>query len=102
MSKKDFKDLAFLLGNIGAEVVRLLNWKKQQQDEQAKNSLYRALNLIDQAIEDTRWRGQRRELLILREVLCARAFDFDVYQIFDNHLIDYFLPFALVVRNEAK
>lgn len=100
MSNEEFKKLAYDLGNIGAEVSRLLNWQKQGEQEQARSCLMRALDLLDSLIEHKMREPFLRELLCLREVLCAKVFSPDEYEASETQLKNYFLPFAALAREE--
>lgn len=88
------------MGNIGAEVARLLNRIRQNDSESARLSLERALELIDLTVSDPKWRGRSKELLRLREVLCGRVYSKDVYSVTDEELMNYFLPFAILARSK--
>lgn len=88
--------LAFQMGNIGAEVARLLNWQSKGDAGQTEKSLARALELIDLSIDDSRW--NKKELCRLREVLCSKIFAPAAYNATDEQLINYFTPFAILAR----
>ncbi|MDP2599935.1 MAG: hypothetical protein Q8P84_04280 [Deltaproteobacteria bacterium] len=98
MVDKDFKKFAFDMGNVGAEVSRLLNWQKIGEGEQTKNCLLRALDLLDQMINENSQKPLAKELLYLREILCAKVFLPNEYRASESQLKNYFLPFAILAR----
>lgn len=87
---------AFQMGNIGAEVTRLLNWQARGDSAQVEKSLIRALELIDLSINDSR--SNKKELCRLREVLCSKVFAPSAYHATNEQLINYFTPFAILAR----
>ncbi len=92
--------LAFQMGNIGAEVTRLLNWQVKGDAGQMEKSLARALELIDLTIDDLRW--NKKELCRLREVLCSKIFAPETYNATNEQLNNYFMPFAILARKYAS
>lgn len=90
-------ELASQMGNLGAEVTRLLNWQKEQRTDQAERALTRALELLDPLISLSVGR-RRNEFLRLREVLCAQVYAPREFTISADLLFDYFLPFAILAR----
>jgi hypothetical protein len=56
--------------NICSELIRAKNWLLKNKNDYMKNSLDRALELIDLTSADRKWRrGSLKELLRLREAL---------------------------------
>lgn len=90
--------LAEQMGNIGAEVARMLNWQVRNDEGQTLKSLNRALELINLSIADMRW--NKKELRILREVLWARVFVPETYDATAEELNNYFIPFAILARKK--
>ncbi|MBI4993259.1 MAG: hypothetical protein HZC26_03970 [Candidatus Magasanikbacteria bacterium] len=90
--------LAEQMGNIGAEVSRLLCWEAKRDEDQTQKSLARALELIDLSIADSRW--NKKELCRLREVLCSKIFAPGMYNVTAEQLNNYFLPFAILARKK--
>ncbi len=86
------------LGNIGAEVLRMINWQKQGEDNSARLSLERALELIDLTVGDPKWQGRSKELLRMREILCARIYAPEEFFVSGEQLENYFNPFAVIAR----
>lgn len=64
----------FQMANIGAEVGRVVSWKKKENQEHMKNALYRALELIDFTVKDPKNFHRMGEILRVREVLCDFGF----------------------------
>lgn len=87
--------LAEQMGNIGAEVSRVIHWHKKKDKESKEKALWRALELIDLTISDKRWRGRLLEICRLREVICDFFLENNQYKISSKFLKDYFLFFAL-------
>lgn len=94
--------LASQLANIGSEVSRMFHWKKKENHGASLESFFRALELLDFSIADPRWRGKRRELTRLREIVCDRGVDAHEYDISEESLQKYFLDFAFLARNIKK
>ena len=86
------------LGNIGAEVLRMINRQNQGEIDSAKLSLERVLELIDLTVNDPKWPGKQKELLRMREILCARIFAPSEFAIPDEQLIKYFNAFGILAR----
>jgi len=90
---------AFQFGNIGAEANRFLKWLNGGDLEQADESLIRLLELIDfSAYGENNSKAKRRELLRLREIICALRYDYPDYQVSSKQILDYFIPFAIMAR----
>lgn len=86
------------LGNVGSEVHRILLWKGRDE-EIARDSFYRALELMDLTISDSRWRGARlREILRAREVLADAFAGGNEYGSTLEDMDKYFFDFALAAR----
>ena len=52
--------------------------------ENARNHIYRAIILLDYIVADPKWKGRRRELLRLREVLAGRLVAGEHAEPFEN------------------
>lgn len=89
--------LDFQLGNIGAEVQRMLKARSQSDSPRASKALDRALELLDWTIAGAR-DNQQLELLRLRELVCGVIHQPDLYQASAEQLARYFLPFAVLAR----
>lgn len=84
----------FYMANLGAEVSRLYAAKKKD-DEAVKAELQRCMDIIDAlvSVESHFWR--RQEVSILKDVLEDIAAGNDRYDVSEEDLEEYFLPFAL-------
>lgn len=94
--------LAEQMGNIGAEVVRMINCREKGDKEGEKNCFIRALELIDLTISDKRWKSRLLEPLRLREVICDLFIGNNIYKVSSRSLKDYFLFFALSARKGCE
>lgn len=80
------------MGNIGAEVNRIIHWHEIENKENKENALWRVLELIDLTI----LKKPSRELFRLREVLCDVFLGTNSYKVTTNYLKNYFINFALI------
>lgn len=89
-------DVFHQMGNIGSEVGRALNAKKQGKFDRMNSAFKRGLDLID--ITANFWALQKtprlRELLIARELFARSIMTDEV----DPTLESYFMQFALAAR----
>ena len=85
------------LANVGSDVARAHRWqgKDPSLSEQA---FIRALELLDLTIEDSRWKGRRKELTRVRELLCDAMFGGSAYGSDLADLDRYFFHFAVAAR----
>jgi hypothetical protein len=83
------------LGNIGSEVGRTF---KTTDPEHRQAAAYRALELFDLTLADSRWRGRGSELARSREVFCDFVFGDNQYNSDAVSLEKYFMQFAIVAR----
>ncbi|KKU48029.1 hypothetical protein A2936_00115 [Candidatus Uhrbacteria bacterium RIFCSPLOWO2_01_FULL_47_25] len=98
LSTNDDYALSFQLGNVGAEVGRMLNWKSKGNEAQVNRSLERALDLLDSMLAADISRNAQRELCRLREVICSHVFTSREWTTLSSDLNSYFLPFARRAR----
>jgi hypothetical protein len=85
------------LANIGSDVARAHRW--QYKDSQlCEQAFVRALELLDLTIGDARWKGRRRELTRVRELLCDAMLGGKEYGSDLAGLDRYFYPFAVAAR----
>lgn len=85
------------MGNIGSEISRALNWRGKDENLY-KNSIYRAFELLDMTIADSRWRLRLKEIVRARELLADAIFDGKEYKTTFEDLNRYFFHFALAAR----
>jgi len=90
--------LAEQLGNIASEVSRAAGWEIKNDLTAKDNSLRRALELIDSAIENKKSPSSFKELSRLREVISDQLGQTNFYQVSLTQLQDYLLPFAVLAR----
>ncbi len=89
--------LAEQLANVGSEVARARRW--QDKDAQlCEKAFERALELLDLTIGDPRWKGRRKELTRVREVLCDAMLGGKEYGGDLADLDRYFYVFAVAAR----
>jgi hypothetical protein len=90
--------LAEQLGNIGSETNRALNWRGKNE-ENFENAIWRALELIDLTIADSRWKRRLKEIVRLREVLCDTVFGDKEYGDNLKGINNYLFNFAVLARS---
>ncbi|OGZ26730.1 MAG: hypothetical protein A2365_02425 [Candidatus Nealsonbacteria bacterium RIFOXYB1_FULL_40_15] len=84
--------LSVQMGNIGSEINRVIHWEKLGKKEEKENALWRALELLDLTINQTKsW-----ELLRLREMICDKFLGENSYNISSDFFKNYFLQFYLI------
>ena len=85
------------LANIGSDVARAHRW--QYKDSQlCEQAFVRALELLDLTIGDARWKGRRKELTRVRELLCDAMLGGNEYGSDLAGLDRYFYHFAVAAR----
>jgi hypothetical protein len=85
------------LANVGSDVARAYRW--QGKDSQScEKAFIRALELLDLTIGDPRWKGRRKELTRVREMLCDAMLGGKEYGSDLASLDRYFFPFAVAAR----
>jgi hypothetical protein len=89
--------LAEQLANVGSDVARVRRWEKRDP-ELCEKAFERALELLDLTISDSRWRGRRKELTRVRELLCDAMLGGKEYGSDLASLDRYFYPFAVAAR----
>ena len=95
-----FKNLSIFeqMANIGAEVGRAINWRSKNIDL-GKKAFYRALELFDFAINDSKNRNSLKEILRAREVFCDYYIGDNIYRSTPGEWNKYFYQFNKVARN---
>ena len=89
--------LAEQLGNVGSEISRALNWRDKDQ-KSYENAIYRALELLDLTISDSRWKNRLKEIVRVRELLCDAVLGGKEYKTSLKDLDRYFFHFAFAAR----
>ncbi len=91
--------LANQLGNIGSEVERAIDWKKEGDNEQSIKALYRGLTLFDLSLQDKRWNYPKlKEIARAREIVCDFLAGENEYESDEKSLNEYFIHFAIAAR----
>ena len=85
------------LANVGSDVARAHRWRGKDEALSEK-AFIRALELLDLTIGDTRWKGRRKELTRVRELLCDAMSGGSTYGSDLAGLDRYFLHFAVAAR----
>ena len=94
-----YMPLSLQIGNIGAEISRLVHWKERNAEDKKDAALDRALELIDltaYGLQSNKSYPRLREILRLREALCDYAMGTMQYDISGQALIDYCSLFPLI------
>lgn len=82
------------LANVGMDVERTIQWRKQGNSEYSKNAFARVLELLDLTIADPKNKGGRcKELLRAREALIDHFIYDNEYATTDEQWTDYFYQF---------
>lgn len=89
--------LAEQLGNIGGEVHRAAI-AQEKNAEDFRLALYRALELIDLTLADSRHRGRLKEIGRLRELVCDAACGGTAYHANFSDIDRYLVEFAVSAR----
>jgi len=85
------------LANVGSDVAHARRWQGKDPALSEK-AFIRALELLDLSIGDARWKGRRKELTRMREVLCDAMQGGAVYGSDLASLDRYFFHFAVAAR----
>ncbi len=88
------------IANIGAEVGRAIKWKKKGKRDIFLNAFYRALELIDLTVSDTKNKNRLKELLRLREILADFLVGENIYQQTEKEIEKYFYYFNFAARKD--
>jgi hypothetical protein len=89
--------LAEQLANVGSDVARAHRWQGKDRDL-CEKAFVRALELLDLTIGDPRWKGRRKELTRVRELLCDAMLGGNEYGSDLASFDRYFYMFAVAVR----
>lgn len=87
------------MANIGAEVGRAINWRKRKNKGMSQNAFYRALELLDFSIEDSKNKNSLKEILRVREMLVDYFAGDNIYHSTDKAWEKYFYYFNIAARN---
>lgn len=85
------------MANIGAEVGRSIKWKSKNY-QMSLNALYRALELIDLTVKDSKNKNSLKEILRVREALVDFLIGDNIYKTNESQWNKYFSFFNLAAR----
>ena len=90
--------LAQQLGNLASEMTMARHLEMKNDFVSCNKSLERALDLLDSTLADNRWQFRRRELTLLREIICDCFSKEKEYDVSLSDLEKYCADFALASR----
>jgi len=90
------------MANIGAEVGRVMSWKKKKNEKMLMNAFYRAIELIDMTVQDPKNIKSLKEILRIKEVLGDQILGENQYQSSAESWDAYFMPFNLAARKMVQ
>jgi len=85
------------MANIGSEISRTINWKYKSKKD-AQLAFYRALELIEFTINDSKNKNRLKEICRAKEMLIDWYLGNPLYQSTDKDWQKYFLQFNLAAR----
>lgn len=88
------------LANIGSEVSRAVYWRKKDK-KLFQNAVWRALELFDLTLSDSRFKNRLKEVARVREVFCETVFGEGKYKMTLEDLERYFFYFAILARRDV-
>mgnify|MGYP001610264319 CR=1 FL=1 len=86
------------LANIGSEVERTIKWKNKSNKEYSQLAFFRALELLDFSLSDSKNKLHLSEFTRLREILVDYFYGENKYSSSDQELQRYFYSFTFVSR----
>ncbi len=82
------------LANVGADIERAIQWRKNNNLDYSQKAFERALELLDFTIADPKnKKGTLKEILIVREALIDHFVYDDEYKTTDEYWQQYFFDF---------
>lgn len=88
------------MANIGSEVMRSMSWKKKNNIEYANMANFRALELFDLTLADTRHGAAIKEIARSRELWLDYFLGPNQYKQTSDSWKKYFLAFTYAARNK--
>ena len=88
------------MGNIGSEVGRANRWK-EKDPKLFESAVFRAIELLNLTLSDTRWKLRLREISRAKELVCDALNGGKEYNSNFAELEKYFYLFAYAARNSA-
>ena len=86
------------MGNIGSEVGRANRWK-EKDPKLFESAVFRAIELLDLTLTDTRWKNRFKEIARAKETVCDAYTGGTEYNSTFAELEKYFYHFAYAARN---
>jgi len=93
------------MANIGSEVHRSIKRFREKDEKHFQSAFYRALELFDLTLMDSRWKGRLKEIARAREVFCSLMLDSHLYKDLDKELDSlerYFMWFGVTAQARKK
>lgn len=87
----------FLLANLGSDASQLFSYLERGEEKLARSAAARAQKIISRLLQDSRLKGGKREVEILREIIADALSERRSLQVTKEELEEYFLPFSLRV-----
>ena len=88
------------MGNIGSEVGRANRWK-EKDPKLFESAVFRAIELLNLTLSDTRWKLRLREISRAKELVCDALNGGKEYNSNFAELEKYFYLFAYAARNSV-
>lgn len=89
------------MANIGSEVERAISWSNKKNKEYTKLSFFRALELLDLTIQDSKNLKSLKELTRVRETMSDYFYFDNIYKSTQGSWHLYFYPFNYAVRKNT-
>jgi len=86
------------LGNIASEISRAIVWEKKMDDKTKKNSLARALELINLTLANKNLKNGLKEITRLQELVADNYAGEKTYDVSLEDLYNCLLPFAVISK----
>lgn len=86
------------MANIGSEIERALGWQAKNNADYSDKAFFRALELIDLTLEDTKNKHRLRELTRTREAAVDFFKNGNEFRSTEKSWRGYFLPFTYAAR----
>lgn len=90
------------MANIGSEVYRAISWREKNDEETAYDAFYRALELFDLTVVDSKNKQRLKEVLRARELFCDYFIGENQYQQTADQWNKYFYQFAYLAQNRKN
>ncbi len=102
-SKKWFeKSIVEQLANVGSEIERALDFKKQNDEERSLQALYRGFELLAYTIDDPKNKNRLKELCRLYEAVGEYFLGDNLFELTESWIRKYFQYFFLAYAAERE